>query len=196
MSNRNMRTVDVDELQSELQRTKEQVEAWSRETVAYSSALKDQHSKRMQNLRGNCQFQRYPFTTWRTADDVVPTGEVTSMEAELRKLQSTSQHVQERKQISALINPCFISRCMMNRPGPTYDKVRCHAVLYLLAVGLHREQGELLAVEDLSQSLRAERDSMQRKVQAISETVHIEKVEFQKREAGECALLSIFTCSL
>ena len=51
-------------------------------------------------------------------------------------------------------------------------------------------------MEDLSQSLRAERDSMQRKVQAISETVHIEKVEFQKREAGECALRCLFTCRL
>ena len=52
MSNKNMRTIDLDELHSELQRTKEQVEAWSRETVQFSSAVKDQHSKRMSTLRG------------------------------------------------------------------------------------------------------------------------------------------------
>ena len=52
MSNRNSRTIDLDDLHSELQRTKEQVEAWSRETVQLSSSLKDQHTKRMSTLKG------------------------------------------------------------------------------------------------------------------------------------------------
>jgi hypothetical protein len=52
------------------------------------------------------------------------------------------------------------------------------------AAGLHKEQGELHAVEEISHSLRAERDSMQRKLQAITETVLMESAELSRREAG------------
>jgi hypothetical protein len=52
MAGRNARAIDLDDLHSELQRTKEQVEAWSRETVQFGAAHKDQHSKRMSTLRG------------------------------------------------------------------------------------------------------------------------------------------------
>ncbi len=71
-----------------------------------------------------------------------------------------------------------------------YEQVGCHAMPFHtspLLAGLHREQGELQAVDDLSHSLKTERDSMQKKLRTITETVHIEKVEFQKRAAGECA---------
>ena len=74
MAGRNSRAIDLDDLHSELQRTKEQVEAWSRETVQFGAGLKDQHSKRMSALRGAFEpsTARKPQSAARRSDPLWP----------------------------------------------------------------------------------------------------------------------------